>query len=135
MSVKATVAVSPFFFSSAHSWMAPSIWRRLLIQAFIWEVVRALMKLGIAIAARRPMMATTIIISTRVNPDFRVLLFILSSLSRVRREPSDGGLMEKQFTLCQSHPQVVFSTSGAINSLGTPAEQQKARGNIPSGRC
>ena len=36
------------------------------------------MKLGIAIAAKRPIMATTIIISTNVKPDLReVLIFIL----------------------------------------------------------
>ena len=32
--------------------------------------MRALTKLGIAIAANKPMMATTIMISTRVNADF-----------------------------------------------------------------
>jgi hypothetical protein len=37
-----------------------------------------LRKLGIAIAARRPIMATTIMISTRVKPALReVLIFIL----------------------------------------------------------
>src|SRR5882762_37053 len=47
------------------------------MQAFICEVVRALMKLGIAIAANRPIMATTIMISTRVKPLLRdVLVFI-----------------------------------------------------------
>src|SRR5436309_2500678 len=33
------------------------------------------MKLGIAIAASSPIMATTIMISTRVNPDFLFVLF------------------------------------------------------------
>src|SRR5260370_2680196 len=78
MSVVPTVAVLCCFISSAHSWAAPSIWRRLLMHALAWEVVRALTKLGIAIAARRPMMATTIMISTSVKPDLRVvLIFIL----------------------------------------------------------
>src|SRR2546427_12439395 len=78
MSVNATVAVADCLFSNAHCWTAPSIWRRLLMQAFIWDCVRARTKLGIAIAAKRPMMATTIMISTRVKPDFFVvLIFIL----------------------------------------------------------
>src|SRR5713101_8346447 len=60
------------------------------MQAFICEVVRALMKLGIAIAARRPMIATTIIISTNVKPDLReVLMFILCLSLYLRRERSD----------------------------------------------
>src|SRR2546430_1657290 len=77
MSVKATVSPEFFLFSNAHCCTAPSIWRRLLMQAFACETVRARTKLGIAIAARRPMMATTIMISTRVKPDsFVVLIFI-----------------------------------------------------------
>src|SRR6266849_624592 len=76
--------------SNAHCCSAPSIWRRLLMHAFFCEVVRALMKLGIAIAARRPMMATTIIISTNVKPDLReVLMFILCLSLYLRRERSD----------------------------------------------
>src|SRR5205085_8721951 len=77
MSLKATASLAAFFCSNAHCWIAPSIWRRLLMQAFIWAVVRALMKLGIAMAANRPIMATTIMISTRVKPRLRgVLTFI-----------------------------------------------------------
>src|SRR5258708_2619725 len=79
-----TAAVLCCLFSSAHCWAAPSIWRRLLMHALAWEVVRALAKLGIAIAARRPMMATTIMISTSVKPDLRVVLLcilIMSSLT------------------------------------------------------
>ena len=41
------------------------------MQAFIWAVVRARTKLGMAMAANRPMMATTIMISTRVKPVLR----------------------------------------------------------------
>src|SRR6266436_2649596 len=82
MSLYATVAAVSFLFSSAHCWIAPSTCRRLLMQAFFCEVVRARMKLGIAIAARRPIMATTIIISTNVKPDLReVLMFILLFVS------------------------------------------------------
>ena len=48
------------------------------MHAFCCEVERALRKLGIAIAARRPIMATTIMISTSVKPALReVLIFIL----------------------------------------------------------
>src|SRR6185295_564066 len=49
------------------------------MHAFFWLAWRALTKLGIAIAARRPMMATTIMISTSVKPAFRLvlLMFIL----------------------------------------------------------
>src|ERR1035438_1268890 len=79
MSVKATVAEVAFLFSNAQVWTALSIWRRLLMQAFFCDCVRARTKLGIAIAASKPMMATTIMISTSVNPDlFDVLFFILA---------------------------------------------------------
>src|ERR1051325_7377555 len=48
------------------------------MQAFCCEVVRAFTKLGIAIAAKSPIMATTIMISTRVKPALRdALIFIL----------------------------------------------------------
>src|SRR2546422_2156987 len=72
--------------------MAPSIWRRLLMQAFICEVVRARTKFGIAIAANRPMMATTIMISTRVKPDLREDLFryILTNLPFFLRGERDN---------------------------------------------
>src|SRR6266478_2373731 len=73
-----TGAVGACLFSMAHCWIASSIWRRLLMQAFIWLVERALMKLGIAIAASIPIMVTTIIISSSVKPpSWRVLVFIL----------------------------------------------------------
>src|SRR5436309_2502427 len=49
------------------------------MQAFCCEVVRARTKLGMAMAANRPMMATTIMISTRVKPDLlEDLIFILA---------------------------------------------------------
>src|SRR5438874_8670309 len=90
MSEKATVALGSFFCSSAHCWIAPSICRRLLMQAFICEVVRALIKLGIAMAANSPMIATTIMISTNVKPELRELLifFILYFSFCSRREPT-----------------------------------------------
>src|SRR5262245_11642800 len=74
-----------FFFSSAHCSFAPSIWRRLLMQAFFCAVVRAFTKLGMAIAARRPMIATTIMISTSVKPALRLVL-LMFMLFYVRRE-------------------------------------------------
>ena len=48
------------------------------MQAFCCDVVRAFTKLGIAMAAKRPIMATTIMISTKVKPALRdALIFIL----------------------------------------------------------
>src|ERR1017187_1203987 len=77
MAAKETAAVEACLLSNAQVWTAPSIWRRLLMQAFFWDCVRARTKLGIAIAARRPMMATTIMISTRVKPALREVLFFI----------------------------------------------------------
>src|SRR5882724_12082792 len=75
-------ASGPMPFSSAQVCLAPSIWRRLLMQPVACAVLRAFTKLGIAIAANRPIMATTIMISTSVKPPFRdVLFFITSNLS------------------------------------------------------
>jgi len=74
-------AAEPVVFpcSSANSLHAASIWRRLLIQALACEVARALTKLGMAIAAKRPMMATTIMISTSVKPALRTVLVVFIS--------------------------------------------------------
>src|SRR5580704_12457379 len=65
-------------YSSAHCCLAPSIWRRLLMQAFCCAVVRACTKLGIAIAAKRPIMATTIMISIKVKPCLRDCVFFIT---------------------------------------------------------
>src|ERR1017187_8111820 len=92
--------------SSAHSLMAPSIWRRLLMQAFCCEVARALMKLGMAIAASRPMMATTIIISTSVKAALREALVVFMfcfSFSLCGVNDATGGfllLLQSSFTDC-----------------------------------
>src|SRR5664279_5007771 len=79
---------SPVFLrSSSANWLAAaSIWRRLLMQALACEVARAFTKFGIAMAARRPMMATTIMISTRVKPALRRFLvcFIVFAFSLFR---------------------------------------------------
>src|SRR5664279_3892527 len=82
--------------SSAHCCLAPSIWRRLLMHAFFCDCVRARTKFGMAIEANRPMITTTIMISTRVKPELRdVLFFILARcLSVSRRELATGGLYE-----------------------------------------
>src|SRR6267378_8682243 len=83
------VALVAWRVSSAHCCLALSICRRLLIHAFIWAVVRALTKLGIAIAANSPMMATTIMISTSVKPAFLfflICIYCLSVCSNARRE-------------------------------------------------
>src|SRR6266852_470507 len=96
MSAVVTAVPVGFLYSRAHSWAAPSIWRRLLMHALACEVVRALMKLGIAIAASKPMMATTIMISTSVKPDLRIVLaFILAFLPffMLRREVRHGRVM------------------------------------------
>src|ERR1700722_2091210 len=62
--------------SNANWLAAASIWRMLLMQALACEVARAFTKFGIAIAAKRPMMATTIMISTRVKPALRMFWFV-----------------------------------------------------------
>src|ERR1700719_3724317 len=90
MSVNAGVGVGAALNSKAHCCLAPSIWRRLLMQAFCWAVVRARTKLGMAIAANRPIMATTIMISTSVKPDLRVFLIFIRLLFLLRRERSNG---------------------------------------------
>src|SRR5213075_532087 len=87
-----TVAPDAALFSNAHCCTAPSIWRRLLMQAFCCEVVRALMKFGIAIAARRPMMATTIMISTSVKPDLEEVLIFISSFFLHRKRQLAAGV-------------------------------------------
>ena len=78
------------------------------MHALVCEVVRAFTKLGIAIAANRPMMATTIMISTRVKPDLReVLVFILVFILLCRGVNSaPGGLfmITLLFTDCLMQP-------------------------------
>src|ERR1043166_2508298 len=73
----------PFLFSNAHWSLAPSMMRRLLRIEFSWALSRAFTKFGIAIAANKPMMATTIMISTRVKPAFLFVLICISDLSVV----------------------------------------------------
>src|SRR5467141_2876880 len=76
-----------FFISSAQVALAPSTCFMLAMQAFFWLAARAFTKLGIAIAASKPMMASTIMISTSVKPARREFLsFIRLYLSLWRCE-------------------------------------------------
>src|SRR6266566_1848066 len=62
------------------------------MQALTWEVSRALTKLGMAIAASRPMMATTIMISTNVNPPLeRVPILTTKPFSQCGVDAAAGG--------------------------------------------
>lgn len=73
-----TVVPGPCRLSNAHCCVAAQISRKLLMQALLCDVVRAWTQFGMAITASNPMSATTIIISTRVNPlTLNSLLFIL----------------------------------------------------------
>src|ERR1035441_10820227 len=95
-SVRATVCPVVLCSSSANWLAAASIWRRLLMQALACEVARAFTKFGMAMAARRPIMATTIMISTRVKPAFRMFLvsfIVLLSFFPVVEQNGWGGLM------------------------------------------
>src|SRR5947208_11339999 len=80
-SESAGVSVTTFFCSSAQVALAPSICLRLAMQAFFWLAVRAFTKLGMAMAARRPMIATTIMISTNVKALVFWTLLVFISLS------------------------------------------------------
>src|SRR2546427_2165415 len=70
-SVPVGVSVFVFFCSNAQLALAPSICLRLAMQALFWLSERALIKFGIAMAASRAIMATTIMISTSVKPALR----------------------------------------------------------------
>src|SRR5687767_10006734 len=60
-------SLSVLRFSNAQTSLAPSMVLRLLIQACFVALLRALTRLGMATAAKRPIMATTIMISTSVK--------------------------------------------------------------------
>jgi hypothetical protein len=119
----ATAAPLDWPLSSAHSLIAPSIWRRLLMQAFCCAVARALMKLGMAIAAKRPMMATTIIISTSVKPCLRevllVFMFSLSFIALCGVNNTTGGLFHCTFrsliACCNRHQAFLLNTAASIS--------------------
>src|SRR4051794_3666259 len=112
MSERFGAALAAALVSSAHCCLAPSIWRRLLMQAFCWEVVRALTKLGIAIAANRPMMATTIMISTSVKPkDLREMFafILLTFLNGVN--PAVGDFLRVQLQTFADCNRVTWSSN------------------------
>src|SRR6185295_2717588 len=58
------------------------------MQALFCDVIRARRKLGTAMVASKPMMATTIMISTSVKPAGRCVLIFMSFLSYFCREPN-----------------------------------------------
>ena len=72
------------FVARAHCSLAASIKRRLLMHALIRDVVLACTKFGTAIAANRPIMATTIMISTSVKPLRFLIIFIMGISPLVR---------------------------------------------------
>src|SRR5690242_14379625 len=88
------------------------------MQAFFWAVVRAFTKLGIAIAASKPMMATTIMISTRVKPDLLVLLlFILTFLYSRREHGHRRLLLLQRFVHVLPGANRGFKTSRSSNKI------------------
>src|ERR1700761_2383464 len=89
--------------SRAHSFTAAVIWRMLLTHAFCCEVARAFTKLGIAIAASKPIMATTIMISTSVKPALRdcFILFMFLLVSSERSEHVTGGFIIMTFVFTE----------------------------------
>jgi hypothetical protein len=98
------------------------------MQTLFWLKARALMKLGMAMAANRAMMATTIIISTNVNPAlgegsaFMLLLLsnwsVLITFQLVGREHWQKAgyylLKLRSFTDC------LLPTAGAFQAADVP---------------
>src|SRR5579885_2344880 len=80
MSVISGAFVPEILFSSAHCCLAESIWRKLLIQAVVWLLVRARTQFGTAMADSKPMIATTIMISTSVKPAKRDFLAAMTQV-------------------------------------------------------
>src|SRR5262249_15896929 len=90
------------------------------MQAFFWLAVRAFTKLGIAMAARRPMMATTIMISTSVKPAFRwLLIFITVSTFLSRRE------------LGRKAVYVIINCCGSFTELPSVDRSQSLAADVP----
>src|SRR5437867_10243481 len=94
------------------------------MQALVCEVVRALTKLGIAIAANRPIMATTIMISTNVQPALRdVLIFILTFLPfcscGVNKTTGGLELLQFLFTYCLLRPLTAENQAGGVPTFRT----------------
>src|SRR5260370_10372157 len=104
------------------------------MHALACEVVRALMKLGIAIAASKPMMATTIMISTSVKPARREFLSFIrcTFLSGGVNEWYKAGLNK----FCASSTNCLLPTADrvletAVPTAGPPG--QGATGNLGKG--
>src|SRR5512141_2122690 len=96
------------------------------MQAFIWDWVRARTKFGIAMAANKPMIATTIMISTRVNPDlFEVLIFMVLLLFYLRRELGNNPVISVRFRFTY----LAAATAGGQQSTGY-ATKKKGLGGI-----
>src|SRR5437667_8879925 len=123
-----TASPVPFLFSSAHWSFAPSMMRRLLKIELSWAFSRALTKFGIAIAANNPMMATTIMISTRVKPAVLFVLICMTNLSVMLFQTrgvnnAKGGLLLllDLFTNCpvQPHSYDFSKRHATVNFAGT----------------
>ena len=80
-----------FFASKAHCCLAESINRKLLMQALFCAINLDFTKLGIAIAANRPIMATTIMISTNVKPPVDFNCVFITNLFTSSVNPVSGG--------------------------------------------
>src|SRR5581483_11989565 len=86
------MVLGPALLSRAQVCLAPSSWRRLLMQAVCLALALARMKLGMAMVASSPMMATTIMISTRVKPELRRdLIFMFLSFFAMARTGLQAG--------------------------------------------
>src|SRR3954463_1453215 len=98
MLAKVGTALWPALFSKAQVCLAPSIWRKLLMQALCWALRRARTKLGMAMGASRPMMATTIMISTRGKPALRERLVFIQLVFFQCRSVNEvtGGLFPRR---------------------------------------
>lgn len=102
-------------FSSAHCCFAPSICFKLLIQVCVWVLVRARTQVGVAMVARRPTMATTIMISTRVNPGAFGVRIVMLSLSCWRVNLAQAvNIIAILFTYCPHHRHILHSKSQTI---------------------
>src|SRR5438094_2066183 len=96
--------------------------RRLLKIELSWAFSRAFTKFGIAIAASKPMMATTIMISTRVKPAVLFVLICMTLLSvflfRGVNDAKGGLLLLLQlFTNCLLQPRLWSQQSGCHSQL------------------
>src|ERR1051326_8112486 len=113
--------------------------RRLLKIELSWAFSRAFTKFGIAIAANNPMMATTIMISTRVKPDLLFVLFCITLLSFFLSHgvnKAEGGLLLllTMFTDCLLQPRCSNSSkpNATVSFKKNPKELCGGHGESPS---